>query len=108
MLVFGEKSEFKMKCPSCSSGLSSKRIILSPFTKEFRGEGHSYESLIFSEAVQGRQFETLNYVNIFYKKLLKTDDHKRIEVWNLCLFITPFVVSKIVDKSSRTCNRHQR
>ena len=33
-----------------SSGLSSKRIILSPFTKEFRGEGHSYESLTFSEA----------------------------------------------------------
>ena len=36
-----------------SSGLSSKRIILSPFTKEFRGEGHSYESLIFSEAPKG-------------------------------------------------------
>ena len=33
-----------------SSGLSSKRIILSPFTKEFRGEGHSYESLNFSGA----------------------------------------------------------
>ena len=33
-----------------SSGLSSERIILSPFTKEFRGEGHSYESLNFSEA----------------------------------------------------------
>ena len=33
-----------------SSGLSSERIILSPFTKEFRGEGHSYESLIFSVA----------------------------------------------------------
>ena len=39
-----------------SSGLSSKRIILSPFTKEFRGEGHSYESLIFSEVAYGRQF----------------------------------------------------
>ena len=36
-----------------SSGLSSKRIILSPFTKEFRGEGHSYESLIFSAAPLG-------------------------------------------------------
>ena len=36
-----------------SSGLSSKRIILSPFTKEFRGEGHSYESLIFSAAPVG-------------------------------------------------------
>lgn len=36
-----------------SSGLSSKRIILSPFTKEFRGEGHSYEYLIFSEAPHG-------------------------------------------------------
>ena len=35
---------------SNSSGLSSKRIILSPFTKEFRGEGHSYESLNFSGA----------------------------------------------------------
>ena len=35
---------------SISSGLSSKRIILSPFTKEFRGEGHSYESLNFSGA----------------------------------------------------------
>ena len=34
-----------------SSGLSSERIILSPFTKEFRGEGHSYESLNFSEAL---------------------------------------------------------
>ena len=33
-----------------SSGLSSERIILSPFTKEFRGEGHSYESLNFSGA----------------------------------------------------------
>ena len=33
-----------------SSVLSSKRIILSPFTKEFRGEGHSYESLNFSGA----------------------------------------------------------
>ena len=33
-----------------SSGLSSERIILSPFTKEFRGEGHSYESLTFSGA----------------------------------------------------------
>ena len=35
---------------SISSGLSSERIILSPFTKEFRGEGHSYESLNFSGA----------------------------------------------------------
>ena len=35
-----------------SSGLSSKRIILSPFTKEFRGEGHSYESLNFSGATK--------------------------------------------------------
>ena len=34
-------------------GWPSKRIILSPFTKEFRGEGHSYESLIFSEAQIG-------------------------------------------------------
>ena len=39
-----------------SSGLSSKRIILSPFTKEFRGEGHSYESLIFSAAPFGAVF----------------------------------------------------
>ena len=38
---------------SISSGLSSKRIILSPFTKEFRGEGHSYEYLNFSEAPHG-------------------------------------------------------
>ena len=37
-------------CYYFSSGLSSKRIILSPFTKEFRGEGHSYESLNFSGA----------------------------------------------------------
>ena len=27
-------------------------IILSPFTKEFRGEGHSYESLNFSGATK--------------------------------------------------------
>ena len=38
-----------MQC-KISSGLSSERIILSPFTKEFRGEGHSYESLNFSGA----------------------------------------------------------
>ena len=39
------------ECVKFSSGLSSKRIILSPFTKEFRGEGHSYESLNFSEVL---------------------------------------------------------
>ena len=38
-----------------SSGLSSERIILSPFTKEFRGEGHSYESLNFSVAPNSGQ-----------------------------------------------------
>ena len=37
-----------------SSGLSSKRIILSPFTKEFRGEGHSYEYLIFLKLYTGQ------------------------------------------------------
>ena len=42
-----------------SSGLSSKRIILSPFTKEFRGEGHSYESLNFSGATN-----VADYLNI--------------------------------------------
>ena len=40
----------KMRIYQGSSGLSSERIILSPFTKEFRGEGHSYESLTFSGA----------------------------------------------------------
>ena len=44
---------------SISSGLSSERIILSPFTKEFRGEGHSYESLNFSGATN-----VANYLNI--------------------------------------------
>ena len=41
---------FRFLFPFFSSGLSSERIILSPFTKEFRGEGHSYESLNFSVA----------------------------------------------------------
>ena len=51
-IIFLSKLEFEyfeMHC-KISSGLSSERIILSPFTKEFRGEGHSYESLNFSGA----------------------------------------------------------
>ena len=51
MLIIYEYTEFTSFFFLISSGLSSKRIILSPFTKEFRGEGHSYESLIFSEAI---------------------------------------------------------
>ena len=43
-------SRFFTFVENISSGLSSERIILSPFTKEFRGEGHSYESLNFSGA----------------------------------------------------------
>ena len=45
---------------SISSGLSSERIILSPFTKEFRGEGHSYESLNFSGATNVADYYILS------------------------------------------------
>ena len=55
-----------------SSGLSSKRIILSPFTKEFRGEGHSYESLNFSGATNVADYPIMILgSNVDIKILLK-------------------------------------
>ena len=53
-----------------SSGLSSERIILSPFTKEFRGEGHSYESLNFSGATLVAVFSNHTSTDLLYDAAL--------------------------------------
>ena len=83
-----------------SSGLSSKRIILSPFTKEFRGEGHSYESLTFSGVAKAAK--NLNFRPGWLLKMPGRGNFSRLGVCFECcprIFLPTLVLKQSIKTS---------